>query len=46
MLLFGVSVDQRTLAMIIDFLLDHLLLFLLISKIRLSVAGHPHAVQR
>ena len=45
MLLFGVSVDQRTLAMVIDFLLDHLLLFLLISKVRLPIAGHAHAVQ-
>ena len=32
--------------MVIDFLLDHLLLFLLISKVRLPIAGHPHAVQR
>ena len=45
-LLFGVSVDQRTLAMVIDFLLNHLLLFLLISKVRLPIAGHPHTVKR
>ena len=44
MILFGLSVNQRTLTMVINIFLDHLLLFLLITKVRLPIAGHSHTV--